>query len=103
MRNHYLDEKLVTMDEITDDKVNLTTFRRYADRYLATLPEINTDMLYMVRQLESTPNGLPLEFYFFLREKSWKNYENIMDDILEHLFVAMRDFGLHPFQYNKIC
>lgn len=102
MRNHYLDKKFVTMDEITDDNINLTTFRRYVDRYLATLPEINTDMLYMVRQLDSTPTGLPLEFYFFLHEKSWKSYENIMDDILEQLYVAMRDFGLHVFQYNNI-
>lgn len=79
-------------------QVNLTLFRRWADRYLATHPLVNADMTHMVRQLEATQQGLPIEFYFFLREKRWKEYENQKDEILERLYAAVEDFGLLIYQ-----
>ena len=79
-------------------QVNLTLFRRWADRYLASHPLVNADMTHMVRQLEATQQGLPVEFYFFLREKRWKEYENQKDEILERLYAAVEDFGLSIYQ-----
>ena len=79
-------------------QVNLTLFRRWADRYLASHPLVNADMTHMVRQLEATQQGLPVEFYFFLREKRWKEYENQKDEILERLYAAVEDFGLLIYQ-----
>ena len=79
-------------------QVNLTLFRRWADRYLASHPLVNADMTHMVRQLEATQKGLPVEFYFFLREKRWKEYENQKDEILERLYAAVEDFGLLIYQ-----
>ena len=79
-------------------EVNLTLFRRWADRFLATHPLVNPDMTYMVRQLEATPKGLPVEFYFFLKEKEWKTYENQKDEILEQIYAAIPDFGLRIYQ-----
>ena len=79
-------------------QVNLTLFRRWADRYLASHPLVNADMTHMVRQLEATQQGLPVEFYFFLREKRWKDYENQKDEILERLYAAVEDFGLSIYQ-----
>ena len=81
-------------------EVNLTLFRRWADRFLATHPLVNPDMTYMVRQLEATPKGLPIEFYFFLKEKEWKSYENQKDEILEQIFAALPDFGLRIYQLD---
>lgn len=81
-------------------EVNLTLFRRWADRFLATHPLVNPDMTYMVRQLEATPKGLPIEFYFFLKEKEWKSYENQKDEILEQIFAAIPDFGLRIYQLD---
>ena len=80
------------------DCVNLSLFRLWADRYLSKHKDVNADMLYMVRQLESTPTGLPVEFYFFLRQKSWKPFENQKDTILERMYAAVEDFGLHIYQ-----
>ena len=78
--------------------VNLTLFRHWADRYLASHPLVNGDMTHMVRQLEATQQGLPVEFYFFLREKEWKTWENQKDEILERLYAAVEDFGLSIYQ-----
>ena len=82
-------------------QVNLTLFRRWADRYLASHPLVNADMTHMVRQLEATQKGLPVEFYFFLREKRWKEYENQKDEILERLYAAVEDFGLLIYQLGS--
>lgn len=92
------DKPLLRTSELTPHTVNLSLFRLWADRYLANHPDINPDMLYMVRQLESTPTGLPVEFYFFLREKQWKPFENQKDCIIERLLAAVGDFGMSIYQ-----
>ena len=103
---HYLTEKEVPTKAATvpgsfaawPQYVNLTLFRHWADRYLASHPLVNGDMTHMVRQLEATQQGLPVEFYFFLREKEWKTWENQKDEILERLYAAVEDFGLSIYQ-----
>ena len=89
---HYLPQ------EGTTTEVNLTLFRHWADSYLASHPLVNSDMTHMVRQLEATQQGLPVEFYFFLKEKEWKTWENQKDEILERLYAAMQDFDLSIYQ-----
>ena len=84
--------------EVEGRRVNLTLFRQYAERHLASLQEVNTDLLFVVRQLEATNTGLPLEFYFFLRQKEWKPYEHLMADIMEGFYATMPDFGLAVYQ-----
>ena len=103
---HYLTEKEATKKEATvpgsfaarPQAVNLTLFRHWADGYLASHPLVNSEMTHMVRQLEATQQGLPVEFYFFLKEKEWKTWENQKDEILERLYAAIEDFGLSIYQ-----
>ena len=78
--------------------VNMTLFRRYVERYLVTLPGVNTDMMLMVRQLEATNTGLPIEFYFFLRCKEWVPYEHQLADIMDTIYAMIPDFGLVVYQ-----
>ena len=94
--HHYLPQ------EGTTTEVNLTLFRHWADSYLASHPLVNSDMTHMVRQLEATPQGLPVEFYFFLKEKEWKTWENQTDEILERLYAAMQDFDLSIYQLGTL-
>ncbi|MGN0282606.1 MAG: mechanosensitive ion channel family protein [Prevotella sp.] len=94
----YVADGLLTPSDMSKGVVNLTLFRIYADRYLARHADVNDTMLHMVRQHEATPTGLPLEFYFFLREKEWKEYENKLATILEHFYAAVPDFGLSIYQ-----
>ena len=73
-------------------------FRRYVERYLASRDDVNTAMLFMVRQLEATNTGLPLEFYFFLKQKEWKPYEHHLAAIMEYVYSIIPDFGLRVYQ-----
>lgn len=98
IRNTVIERGYFTEKEVTGNEVNLTLFRLWADKFLASHPLVNSDMMYMVRQLEATPTGLPVEFYFFLREKQWKPFENQKDAIIERLLAAVGDFGLRIYQ-----
>lgn len=78
--------------------VNLNLLRRYLEHYIRTRPEVNSEMLYMVRQLDPTPSGLPLQLYFFTRTTEWKDYEHIQSDIFDHIYAVINLFGLSIFQ-----
>ena len=68
------------------------------ERWLASRDEVNTAMLFMVRQLEATNTGLPLEFYFFLKQKEWKPYEHLLAGMMEYVYSIIPDFGLAVYQ-----
>ena len=77
---------------------NFGTFRIYLDKYIENHPKINQDMLLMSRQLEPTPNGIPLEIYAFSREKVWQDYERVMANIFDHILASVKYFDLEVFQ-----
>ena len=88
--------------EINSRRVtNLGTFRAYVDRYLRSHPGINTDMTLMVRQLQPTTEGLPLELYCFTRSVAWAEYEGVQSDIFDHLLAILPAFGLRVFQASS--
>lgn len=77
---------------------NLQFYRKYMEKYLRERPEVNTEMTLMVRQLEATQCGLPMEFYFFVKDKVWVNYEHILAEIMEHAYALSAEFGLKIYQ-----
>jgi miniconductance mechanosensitive channel len=77
---------------------NIGTFRAYMTLYLKQHPEINQEMICMVRQQAPTAQGIPLQVYAFTRDKAWINHENIQGDIFDHFFAVMPYFGLRSFQ-----
>lgn len=79
-------------------QTNIGLYRKYIDFYLRNHPEINTDFTLMVRQLQPTTEGLPLEVYCFSATTEWTKYESIMADIFDHLYAATRHFDLALFQ-----
>ncbi|MBJ7517561.1 MAG: mechanosensitive ion channel, partial [Stenotrophomonas sp.] len=88
--------------EINSRRVtNLGTFRAYVERYLGSHPGINTDMTLMVRQLQPTTEGLPLELYCFTRSVAWAEYEGVQSDIFDHLLAILPAFGLRVFQASS--
>lgn len=78
--------------------VNLSVFRNYLENYLRKHPKVNSEMMIMVRQLQPTPHGLPLELYFFSDGTDWVFYEHLQADVFEHLFAVLPRFGLRVFQ-----
>ncbi len=77
---------------------NVGTFRAYVAAYLRNHPRISREMTSMVRQLQPTATGLPLEIYCFTSTTAWVEYEGIQADIFDHLLAIMSEFGLRLFQ-----
>lgn len=77
---------------------NIGVFRNYARNFLAANPQLNQEMTLMVRQLDPTEKGLPLEIYCFSKDKVWVNYEGIISDIFDHLLAAIPAFDLEVFE-----
>jgi len=77
---------------------NLGTFRAYVLAYLRSHPMVSKELTCMVRYLETTAKGIPMELYFFCTDKAWANYEAIQSDIIDHLLSVMHAFGLRVFQ-----
>lgn len=77
---------------------NIGIFRVYAETYLEENPNINTSMTVMVRQLQATEHGLPLEIYAFSKKKQFEEFEKVAADIFDHLFAAVPIFELEIFQ-----
>ena len=77
---------------------NLGTFRVYVERYLRGNPLVHQDMTLLVRQLQPTGDGIPLEIYCFINDVRWVQYENAQSDIFDHLLAILPEFGLRVFQ-----
>jgi len=77
---------------------NVGTFRAYIKAYLEQHPKIHNDMTFLVRQLQSSEKGLPIEIYVFSNDQEWGSYESIQADIFDHLLSAVPEFGLRVFQ-----
>lgn len=77
---------------------NLGLFRKYITEYLFQYPGLNTDMLMLCRQLQSTSHGVPLEVYAFSHDKRFENYEYIMSDIFDHIIASVGYFDLEIFE-----
>jgi len=77
---------------------NLGTFRKYLELYLDHHPKINKDMTFLVRHLQPTEKGLPIEIYVFSSDQAWANYESIQADIFDHILAIIPEFELSVFQ-----
>ncbi len=80
---------------------NAQLYRIYIIRYLNANPEVNQEMDLIVTQKEATEYGVPIQVYFFLRNKIWNEYEQIQSDIFDHLLVMVKEFGLKLYQYSE--
>ena len=79
---------------------NSQMFRVYVERYLTSLPVVNTDLDLIISHLQSTECGVPIQIYFFSRNKVWKEYERIQSDIFDHFFAMIPLFELKVYQYS---
>lgn len=77
---------------------NVGIFRKYLERYLKKHPLIHNDMTFLVRQLQPTEKGLPIEIYVFSKVQAWAAYEGIQSDIFDHVLAVIPEFDLKVFQ-----
>lgn len=84
--------------ETGNEEVNLYIFRHYVDYYLRNHPVVSKDMTLLVRQMQPTPEGLPIELYFFSADTSWANYEYLQAEVFDHIIAKLHTFDLKVFQ-----
>ncbi|HIZ26231.1 MAG TPA: mechanosensitive ion channel family protein [Candidatus Barnesiella merdipullorum] len=77
---------------------NSMLFRIYLENYIRQMGKSNSDLLYMVRYLPMAEKGLPVELYLFSTEKTWKAYEGVAADLMDHTLGMTREFGLRIYQ-----
>ena len=77
---------------------NLGTFRAYVAAYLRHHPQVHPNMTFLVRHLQPTETGLPIEIYVFSSDKVWTHYEAIQADIFDHILAVIPEFDLRVFQ-----
>lgn len=79
-------------------QTNIGVFRAYIIAYLKNHPKIHQSMTFLVRHLEPTQYGLPVQIYVFSNDQVWANYEAIQADVFDHLLAAVPEFDLRLFQ-----
>lgn len=97
-RQQLIEKKYFKPEEIKEGDINMTLFRQYMEKYLASREDVNADMTLMVRQLEATSTGMPVELYFFIRNKEWVIFEHTVAEIMEYTYATAKDFNLKIYQ-----
>ena len=97
-------------EETGNEEVNLYVFRHYVEYYLRHHPGVNQDMTMLVRQMQPTAQGMPIELYFFSADTAWLKYERLQAEVFDHLLATLPIFGLKVFQsptgmdlHDKTC
>lgn len=98
LKQRLVERKLINKADMHINFVNLTLFRNYIEWWIYNNKEVNTDLTFMVRQLQPTNTGLPIEVYFFLKNKEWKTYEHNLAEIMERIYAFAPEFGLKIYQ-----
>lgn len=98
LKQRLVERKLINKADMHVNVVNLTLFRNYIEWWIYNNKEVNTDLTFMVRQLQPTNTGLPIEVYFFLKNKEWKTYEHNLAEIMERIYAFAPEFGLKIYQ-----
>lgn len=107
----YIEERQQEIDLYNDDNqvdhsmpingrrmTNIGLFRAYILRYAQQNPNIHKDYYLMVRHMQPTQYGLPLELYMFTNTTQWAIYENVMADMFDHIFASIGYFHLDVFE-----
>jgi miniconductance mechanosensitive channel len=109
--NQYIDHRQVEINKYNESHLvdksllingrnmtNFGLFRKYITQYLYNYPGLNKEMILLCRQLQPTPQGIPLEIYTFTNDKRFENYEYIMSDIFDHVIASTSYFDLEIFE-----
>lgn len=92
---HHIDNSILVNGR---RQTNLGVFRAYLTAYLRSLPAVNQELTCMVRQLQPTDHGIPMELYFFCAIKDWIPYEGVQADVFDHVLAIIPEFDLQVFQ-----
>lgn len=97
---HLIELNLINPEQIEDrtKAVNLHLLSIHLEDYLKNHKDVRSDLLYMVRQLQPTANGIPLELYFFTSRTEWKSFEHLQAQILDYVYAGLNEFKVTLYQ-----
>lgn len=90
--------KICTDEQLTGNCINIALFRAYIEAYLLNKPEVCKETTVLVRQVEATQCGLPLEVVFFIKNSPEIHYEHTLANIMEWCYASTAHFGLTIYQ-----
>ncbi|GIM59985.1 mechanosensitive ion channel family protein [Capnocytophaga canis] len=105
--SEYIEDKIKIINQVNANEpeqfnqrrlTNIGTFRKYVENYLRESGYVNLDMMFLVRQLQATEKGVPIEIYMFSKIKEFIIYEGIQSDIFDHIIAIVPTFNLRLFQ-----
>ena len=96
--NKLKNEEYLKDFDFSKKPTNVTVFRTYMESYLRQHPKIHLGLTFLVRELQPTETGLPVELYIFTNDTNWVNYEGIQADIFDYAFASLPIFDLRAFQ-----
>jgi miniconductance mechanosensitive channel len=85
-------------DQIGPQPTNLAVFKAYVEAFLWVNPNTHNNMALIVRFLQSTERGLPLEYIVFSKEQESVLFESIQAEIVDHILAVINEFDLQVFQ-----
>ncbi len=110
--NEYVESKQIEIEHYNQERdfdtgvmvngrrqTNIGVFRAYLSAYLMNNPDVHKEMTFLVRHLQPTEKGLPIEIYVFSKVQAWADYEAIQADIFDHILAIIPEFDLRVFQY----
>jgi miniconductance mechanosensitive channel len=77
---------------------NLGVFRKYLEMYLKNHPMIHQELTFIIRHLQPTEFGIPIEILVFCKDNQLDVYENVQADIFDHILAVIPEFDLRIFQ-----
>lgn len=102
MKKNIIDRGYFRPEELSDKDINISLYRNYMESFIASRKEVNKNLFYIVRQLDSSQSGLPIEFSFFLFNKDTKPYEHDSAEIMDSVYAIAREFGLVIYQSQNV-
>ena len=79
-------------------QTNLGLFRWYLYEFLTKHPEVNQQMIILVRLLPPVENGIPLEYTVYSMIEDVTEYENFQSRIIEQVLTSLLHFDLKVYQ-----
>ena len=94
------DKQKIDRDDLVNGRhmTNIGTFRAYVESYLRNHPMVHKDLTFLIRQLQPTEHGLPIEIYIFTATTEWAAYEAVQADIFDHIIAVLPAFDLRAYQ-----
>ena len=102
LREDKLISKLISNIKTTTEEgdiiTNVDLYMRAINRYIDIHPRVNHTMIAMVRQLQPTERGLPIEMYFFTSNVNWVPHEQLQAEIISRIIALAPHFGIRLYQ-----